>query len=91
MMKIPPCPECGFIADAVVTVPWGDGQQKSGVAPYLCSACGAFGIWNLVSGTVEFMPFIALEFLQYVNPELHASISAAQARIRAQQKGRKEN
>lgn len=81
------CPECGFVATAVKVVPWGDGEQKSPVAPYICSRCGAFAVMNLVRSTVEFMPPLFLEMLRVLNPEMAASIEASQKRIRAARKG----
>ena len=76
------CPECGFEADSVLTIPWGDGQQKTQVVPYVCSGCGAFAMINTVTNTIEFAPDRLLDFLKIINPILHAKVVELQQKVR---------
>jgi hypothetical protein len=83
------CPECGYIADKALALPWGDGVQAVSVAPYICAGCGAASIVNLVTRNVEAVSAAGWEVVKRNNPALWVKISEAQERIwafRARQK-----
>lgn len=41
------CPKCDGEIDALAMEKWGDGHQKTVLAPYVCSWCGSLLIFNL--------------------------------------------
>ncbi len=41
------CPKCDGELDRVIVSKWGDGQQVTPTAPYVCGCCGSFLIIDL--------------------------------------------
>jgi hypothetical protein len=77
------CPVCGFGIDRVVFLPWGDGNQKLNVAPFICTGCATAMIINLVSYELMVIPQAGWEVIKEKNPELYALIRKSQEQVRA--------
>jgi len=82
-MKLPcACPRCDALIAEVIFKSWGDGQQTTHVAPYLCNTCASFFVANLVTGELVPMPDEAIELLRTKNSTLWQSLMEEQRRIR---------
>lgn len=82
------CPTCGYQVDKFKALPWGDGEQETQIAPFLCAGCGEASIINLVTMRVESVPAIGWELVKEKNPKLWAEIEKTQRKIREYRKTR---
>jgi len=76
------CPACGVTIVALVIFPWGDGQQRIPVAPWICASCAALGLIDLATGDITLTPEALWAPVQARNPALWQDIVTAIARIK---------
>lgn len=76
------CPACHVTIDRLALVPWGDGQQRTTVAPWICASCAALGIIELATGRITLTEEAMWQPVQERNPALWQEITQIRARIR---------
>lgn len=46
------CPKCDGKIDKFIVSPWGDGDQKTPIAPYVCAWCASIMLFDLDRGAL---------------------------------------
>ena len=77
------CPSCQARIVSTLATPWGDGEQKLPVAPWICSACACLGLIEIETGVITLTLDAWWEPVKAKNPVLWGEITQAIARIRA--------
>lgn len=82
-MPIEPCPACGVRPSSHLAVPWGDGQHRLAVLPWLCMSCGALAILEGATGRLTATTEADWEPVRQRNPVLWETITRARALVYA--------
>lgn len=77
------CPACGYEVDHLREMPWGDGNQRLAIAPFICAGCAEAMILDYSRCELTLIPPEGWELLKAKNPALVEQIVAVQERIRA--------
>lgn len=78
------CPACGVTIDRLLLLPWGDGQQRTPAAPWICASCAALGIIELATGHITIAPEAMWQVVQDRNPRLWQEIETTRALIKGE-------
>lgn len=79
------CPACQAAIDLLTLVPWGDGQQRTPAAPWICATCAALGVIELATGRITLASDALWQPVRERNPALWQEITQIRARIRQAQ------
>jgi hypothetical protein len=85
MSPSPACPACGVNLARHVALPWGNGQQRQPVAPWICASCGALAVIDLATGVLTPTTDDMWEVVRQRNPVLWGEIERLRAAIRPPQ------